>query len=60
LQRKFLPLMQANFIESNPMPAKCMLAMMGRIEENYRLPMVKVKPETRANLEKIARACGVI
>jgi 4-hydroxy-tetrahydrodipicolinate synthase len=60
LQRKFLPLMQANFLESNPMPVKCVLGMMGRIEENYRLPMVKVKPETRAKLEKIARACGVI
>jgi hypothetical protein len=33
---------------------------MGRIEENYRLPMVKVKPETRTKLEKIARACGII
>jgi 4-hydroxy-tetrahydrodipicolinate synthase len=60
LQRKFLPLMQANFLESNPMPAKCVLAMMGRIEENYRLPMVKVKPETRAKLEKIAKSCGLI
>lgn len=60
LQGKFLPLMQANFLESNPMPVKCVLAMMGRIEENYRLPMVTVKPETRAKLEKIARACGVI
>jgi len=60
LQSKFLPLMQASFLESNPMPVKCVLAMMGRIEENYRLPMVKVKPETRAKLEKIARACGII
>jgi 4-hydroxy-tetrahydrodipicolinate synthase len=60
LQRKFLPLMQANFIESNPMPVKCVLAMMGKIEENYRLPMVKVRPETRAKLERITRACGVI
>ena len=60
LQRKFLPLMQANFLESNPMPVKCVLAMMGRIEENYRLPMVKVKPETRAKLEEIAKSCGLI
>ena len=60
LQRRFLPLMQANFLESNPMPVKCVLAMMGRIEENYRLPMVKVKPETRTKLEKIAHACGII
>lgn len=54
LHRKFLPLMQALFLESNPMPVKCVLALMGRIEENYRLPMVRVKPETRTRLEKIA------
>jgi 4-hydroxy-tetrahydrodipicolinate synthase len=60
LQRKYLPLMQANFIESNPMPVKAVLAMMGRIEENYRLPMVRVKPETRARLEKIAAEAGLL
>jgi len=60
LHRKFLPLMQANFIESNPMPVKAVLAMMGRIQEEYRLPMVKMKSETRAKLEKIARDCGVL
>lgn len=59
-QKKYLPLMQANFLESNPMPVKCVLSMMGRVEENYRLPMVKVKPETRTKLEKIARECGLI
>ncbi len=60
IHRKFLPLMQANFLESNPMPVKCVLAMMGRIEENYRLPMLPVKPETRTKLEKIAREVGVL
>ncbi|MGA2990283.1 MAG: 4-hydroxy-tetrahydrodipicolinate synthase [Candidatus Korobacteraceae bacterium] len=60
LQRKYLPLMQANFIESNPMPVKAVLAMMGRIEENYRLPLVRVKPETRAKLEKIAAEAGLL
>ena len=60
LHRKYLPLMQALFIESNPMPTKCLLALMGRIEENYRLPMVRVKPETRAKLEKIAAEVGVL
>ncbi len=53
LQRKYLPLMQANFIESNPIPVKAALAMMGRIEENYRLPLVPMKKENRAKLEKI-------
>lgn len=60
LHRKYLPLMQANFIESNPMPVKAVLAMMGMIEENYRLPMVRMKKETRAKLEQIASECGVI
>jgi len=60
LQRTYLPLMQANFLESNPMPVKAVLAMMGRIEENYRLPMVRVKPETRAKLEKIAASVGLL
>lgn len=60
LHRKYLPLMQALFIESNPMPAKCLLAMMGRIEENYRLPMVRVKPETRTKLEKVATELALL
>ncbi len=60
LQRKFLPLMQANFIESNPMPVKAVLAMMGRIEEVYRLPMVPMKPDTRARLQQIAAEAGVV
>jgi 4-hydroxy-tetrahydrodipicolinate synthase len=53
LHRKFIALMQANFIESNPLPVKAALAMMGRIEEVYRLPLCPMKKETRAKLEKI-------
>src|SRR5256714_5273066 len=60
IQRKYLPLMLANFVESNPLPVKAVLAMMGKIQENYRLPMVRMKTDTRAKLEKIARECGVI
>src|SRR5207253_737249 len=58
--RKFLPLMQANFIESSPMPVKAVLAMMGRIEEAYRLPMVPVRRDTRSKLQKIAADAGLI
>jgi 4-hydroxy-tetrahydrodipicolinate synthase len=58
--RKFLPLMQANFIESSPMPVKAVLAMMGRIEEAYRLPMVQVRRDTRSKLQKIASEVGLI
>jgi 4-hydroxy-tetrahydrodipicolinate synthase len=60
IQRKYLPLMQANFIESNPMPVKAVLAMMGRIEEVYRLPMVPVKRETRLKLQQIASELGLL
>ena len=60
LHRKYLALMQANFIESNPLPVKAVLAMMGRIGEHYRLPLVPMKKETRAKLEKIAREAGVV
>src|ERR1051325_7424008 len=39
LHYTILPLMNVNFIESNPIPVKAALAMMGLIEENYRLPL---------------------
>jgi 4-hydroxy-tetrahydrodipicolinate synthase len=60
LFRRYLPLMQANFLESNPSPAKAVLSMMGRLEENLRLPLVPVKQETRAKLEKIAAEVGLL
>jgi 4-hydroxy-tetrahydrodipicolinate synthase len=60
IQRKYVRLMQANFIESNPMPVKAVLAMMGRIEEVYRLPMVPMKKETRAKLQQVAAEAGLL
>jgi 4-hydroxy-tetrahydrodipicolinate synthase len=60
IQRKYLALMQANFIESNPIPVKAVLAMMGRIEEVYRLPLCPMKKENRAKLEKIAIEAGLL
>jgi 4-hydroxy-tetrahydrodipicolinate synthase len=58
--RRYLLLMQANFIESSPMPVKAVLAMMGRIEEAYRLPMVPVRRDTRSKLQKIATEAGLV
>ena len=60
LLRKYLALMQANFVESSPMPVKAVLAMMGRIEEAYRLPMVPMRRDTRSKLHKIASEAGLI
>jgi 4-hydroxy-tetrahydrodipicolinate synthase len=50
---KLLPLMNANFLESNPIPVKAALAMMGLIEENYRLPLVTITPANREKLQRI-------
>src|SRR6266849_6342792 len=60
LHRKYLPLMQANFIESNPLPVKAVLAMMGKIEEVYRLPMLPMRRDTRSKLQKVAADAGLI
>ncbi|HKI25747.1 MAG TPA: 4-hydroxy-tetrahydrodipicolinate synthase [Candidatus Sulfotelmatobacter sp.] len=60
LHRKYLPLMQANFIESNPLPVKAVLAMMGKMEEVYRLPLVPMRRDTRSRLQKVATEAGLI
>ncbi len=58
--RKYLPLMQACFMESNPIPVKAVLSMMGRMEEVYRLPMLPMRPENRARLEKVVTEVGLL
>jgi len=58
--RKYFRLMQGLFKESSPGPVKAILAMMGRIAEHYRLPMVPVQPATRVYLEKLAAELGLL
>ncbi|QQS45540.1 MAG: 4-hydroxy-tetrahydrodipicolinate synthase [Acidobacteriota bacterium] len=53
LNRQLIPIFKAMFIESNPGPVKAALAMIGMIEEVYRLPMVPLTPANRAALEKV-------
>jgi len=60
LHRKYLPLMLANFIESSPLPVKAVLAMMGKIEEVYRLPLLPMRRDTRSKLQKIVTEAGLI
>jgi 4-hydroxy-tetrahydrodipicolinate synthase len=60
LQKKYLPLMQANFIESNPLPVKAVLAMMGRIEEIYRLPLLPMRRDTRSKLQRVVTDVGLV
>jgi len=60
LHYKLLPLMNINFIESNPIPVKAALAMMGLIEENYRLPLVRIGASNRAKLAKVVEEVGLL
>jgi len=60
LHYKLLPLMNVNFIESNPIPAKAALAMMGLIEENYRLPLVRITPANREKVAKVVEELGLL
>ena len=60
IQYRLLPLMNANFVESNPIPVKAVLAMMGLIEENLRLPMMPLLPIHRAPLQKLAEELGLL
>ena len=52
---KILSLMEANFIESSPAPCKFVMKEMGLCEENLRLPLVPVTPETRAKLKAVMK-----
>jgi 4-hydroxy-tetrahydrodipicolinate synthase len=60
LQRKYLPLMEINFIESNPIPVKAALGLMGLLETVYRLPMVPPKAEHLARIEKVLETVGLL
>ena len=60
LNRRYFRLMQALFRETSPGPVKAVLAMMGKIQENYRLPMVPVTPATRAYLERTVGELGLL
>ena len=60
VNRKYFRLMQGIFKETSPGPVKAILAMMGRIGENYRMPMVPVSAATHAFLEKMAGELGLL
>ena len=60
INRKYFRLMQGIFRETSPGPVKAILAMMGRMGEFYRLPMVPVSAATRAYLERMAGELGLL
>ena len=60
LHRKLYPLFKNLFIETNPVPIKAALAMLGRIEEEYRLPLVPMSAKNRETLRATLKACGML
>jgi 4-hydroxy-tetrahydrodipicolinate synthase len=60
LHYRLLPLMEANFIESNPGPVKAALAALGLLEEHVRLPLVPVQEQTRARVRAALADLGLL
>jgi 4-hydroxy-tetrahydrodipicolinate synthase len=59
IQRRFLPLMNVNFVESNPIPVKAAMAAMGLLEPVWRLPMCPPSAPDQAKIEKALAAVGL-
>jgi 4-hydroxy-tetrahydrodipicolinate synthase len=60
LHYRLLPLMRANFVESNPGPVKAALALLGRIRDHARPPLAPVRPETREILRSALAHLGAM
>ena len=60
IQRRYLPLMNVNFIESNPIPVKAAMAMMGLLEPVYRLPLCPPSEASKARIEKALEEIGLL
>jgi len=60
LQRHWFPLMEVNFAESNPIPVKASMAMMGLLEPVYRLPMCPPLPQTQTKIEAVLKQVGLL
>lgn len=60
LHYEMAPLSRAMFIETNPVPAKTALDMMGRIALEVRLPLVELLPANKDKLSAVLRTAGLI
>ena len=57
---RLLPLMEVNFIESSPGPVKAAMAMLGLLEENFRLPLVPITQKSRARVREVLNELGLL
>lgn len=60
LHYKLEPLNAAMFIETNPIPVKTALAMMGKIQEEFRMPLCEMAPANREKLKKVLKDLKLI
>ncbi len=60
MQRTWLPLMDVNFVESNPIPVKAAMSMMGLCEPVWRLPMTPPFEPNRAKIETVLKQVGLL
>jgi 4-hydroxy-tetrahydrodipicolinate synthase len=60
LHQQYYPLFKDLFIETNPVPVKAALAMLGQIEEEYRLPLVRMTAKNRTTLRNTMKAVGIL
>lgn len=60
LHRRFHPLMEVNFVESNPIPVKAAMAEMGLLEAAWRLPLVAPKAENHSRIRGVLESLGLV
>ena len=60
IHQKLYPLFKDLFIETNPVPVKAALAMLGLMDEEYRLPLVRMSAANRATLKAAMKASGIL
>jgi 4-hydroxy-tetrahydrodipicolinate synthase len=60
IHRRYHPLMEINFVESNPIPVKAALAEMGLLEPVWRLPLVAPKAENQARIRAVLASLGLV
>ena len=59
IHRRYHPLMEINFVESNPIPVKAAMAEMGLLEPYWRLPLVPPKAENQARIRAVLESLGL-
>jgi len=60
IHQKLYPLFKDLFIETNPVPVKAALAILGQMDEEYRLPLVRMSAANRATLKAAMKAAGIL